>query len=469
MATRLYRRLTVAGLAAVLTGCGFRAPEPTRTPPPEAAEPPLSTLTAALTIPAGDVARRINAATSDHLALIRDQQVKCGFGRCKLNLEAIRTAPVEVRAEHDALEIALPFAVHAQMALPGSFSFVRAKANAAGLALTRTTASVGPDWRIRSHTEGRIQLDDSHLRVGPVVTNLRDVWNDNDAILSKPLFKMVDKQIAQAFRDQPKIAQLWAKGFTPIKVGKKPVAWLLLSPQRIRVGRLATENGSFVLALGLESRARVLVQDTPPKITPARLPPPSPLNRRDDRFAFAVPVLLPYDRAAALAMDSLRRKPPHLAGMTVRFKKLEILPSGQDVILKAEFCGDQSWDWLGWFAACGTGYLRGTPVFDATALTVRIRNVHYDIGTQNAVLGAVRALAGPALGQDLERHLVFRVGKDISKLQNQITATLAKPQGRDLMIAAEVRSFGPPSLSWTKDGFLASFSVEGTVHTDVRL
>jgi hypothetical protein len=422
-----------------------------------------------ITVRTGDVARLLNAATADHLAMIRDQPVKCGVGRCKLNLEAVRTDPAEVRAEGDAIEIALPFAVHAEMAMPGSFSFMRAKANAAGLALTRTTAGIGPDWRIRPHTEGQVRLEDSHLRVGPVVMNLRDVWNDNDGMLSKPLFKMIDKQIAQSVKGEPQIAKLWAKAFTPIKVGKKPLAWLLLSPERIRAGRFETGAGDFVLSLGVDARARVLVQDTPPVVTPTPLPPPAPLATHDDRFAFAVPVLLPYDRAAALAMDSLTKKPPHLAGMTVRFRKLTILPSGQDVILAADFCADQRWDVFHLFSACGTGYLRGVPVFDAATMTVRIKAVRYDIGTENIVLGAIRALSGPALGQDLEKRLVFRVAKDVGKLENQITAALAKPQGRDLTISGDVTSFGAPTLTWTKDGFLASFSAEGTVRTEAHL
>ena len=469
MAVRFSGTLILAGAMLCLAGCGFRAPEPVRTPPPQAPVPPLSTLTATVSLSAGDVARRLNAATADHLAEIRDQPVKCGFGRCRLTLHAVRTEPAQVRARDDALEMAMPFAVRAELALPGSFSFVHAKADARGLALTHTTVGLGADWSIHPRTTGTVELGNSHLRIGPLVTNIRDVWNDNDELLSRPLFRMLDREIARGVQDRGRIAQLWARAFTPIKVGKKPVAWLLLSPERIRVGRLGTENGDFMLSLGVEARARVIVQDEPPQVAPTRLPPPAPLQGHDDRFAFTVPVLLPYDHAAALAMASLAGKPPHLAGMRVRFEKLEILPSGRDVVLAARFCADQSWDIFHWFSACGTGYLRGTPVFDATTLTVRIRDVHYDVATENVVLGAVRALAGPALGQDLEKRLVFRVGRDIDKLETQITAALARPQGRDLVFSGEVQSFGPPSLSWTQDGFLASFSAEGRVRSDIRL
>ena len=462
-------RWTVAAATLLRAACGFEAPAPTRTPPPAPPPVPVSTLTATLTLPAAEAARRLNAETASRIAELRDKPVKCGIGRCRLNLEAVRTGPIAVEARHDAIEVALPFAVEAELSLPGFLKGVHAKANARGEALTATTLAIGGDWRLHPTTSGTIRLDDSHLRLGPVVTSLRDVWNDNDELLSKPLFKMLDQKIAADVRAEPKIAQLWRQALAPIKVSKKPAAWLVLAPERLRIGRPATANGAFVLSLGLEARAHVIVQDDPPKTEPTRPPPPAPLAGHDNRFAVSVPVLLPYDRAAALALDSLAKKPPHIAGTRLRFTRLAILPSGRDVILAARFCADESWDVFHWFSACGTGYLRGVPVFDAASGTIRIRDVRYDIATQNIILGAAHALAGPELGRELESRLVFQVGNDIAKLQGQIAAALARPQGREVTIAGTLKSFGPVWLTWTKDGFVALFSAEGSVRTDIRL
>ncbi|HEX4532940.1 MAG TPA: DUF4403 family protein, partial [Rhizomicrobium sp.] len=162
-------------------------------------------------------------------------------------------------------------------------------------------------------------------------------------------------------------------------------------------------------------------------------------------------------------------KPLHVGGMTVRFKTIEFLPSGQDIVVQTHFCVAQSWDFTGWFDSCGTGYLRGVPVFDARAGTVRIANVHYDIATADVLLATMRTLAGDQLGKALEPKLVFNVTKDVDKLQNEIRAALAKPQGHGLVVSGQVDSFGTPTLTWTKDGFLASFSATGSVKTSVDL
>jgi hypothetical protein len=37
------------------------------------------------------------------------------------------------------------------------------------------------------------------------------------------------------------------------------------------------------------------------------------------------------------------------------------------------------------------------------------------------------------------------------------------------MIYGTVTSFGPMSLTWTRDGFLAAFIAQGAVHASVRI
>jgi hypothetical protein len=118
---------------------------------------------------------------------------------------------------------------------------------------------------------------------------------------------------------------------------------------------------------------------------------------------------------------------------------------------------------------CGSGYLRGVPQYDAQSRTIRIADVHYDVLTQNWMLSVMRGLAGGDLGKQMERALQFKVGDQIDKVEAQVSAALARPQGDVVSITGTVQSYGPVSLTWTKDGFLASFSAQGGVHADVRL
>jgi len=39
-------------------------------------------------------------------------------------------------------------------------------------------------------------------------------------------------------------------------------------------------------------------------------PPPAPVNGPSNHFAVSVPVVLPYDQAAKLALEALQKNPP---------------------------------------------------------------------------------------------------------------------------------------------------------------
>jgi Domain of unknown function (DUF4403) len=199
------------------------------------------------------------------------------------------------------------------------------------------------------------------------------------------------------------------------------------------------------------------------------LPRPQPLGTPSNQFAFTIPVTLPYDEAAKLALEKVQKKPPHVGSAEVKITKLEILPSGQDVVVAVRFCVAQKWDVFGWFDSCGDGYLRGTPVFDAATNNVRIANVHYDIGTEDMLLTAMRWLAGDQLAQQLQQHLVFNVAHDMDKLEASVKTALAKQQGKDVIISGQVLSFGKPTLGWTDKGFLALFTAQGTVSASLNL
>jgi hypothetical protein len=244
----------------------------------------------------------------------------------------------------------------------------------------------------------------------------------------------------------------------------------VLEPERVRVSQPATRNNTMIVSMGVEVRAHVVVSDAPPQARPNPvLPAPAPLAAPSNRFAFVVPVLLPYGAAANLAMQRLEKTPLKLSGGRVHFEKIEILPSGQDVVVAARFCVSQSWDPFGWLDSCGEGYLRGVPQFDAKTNTIHVVNMHYDIATEGMILSVMRFLAGDDLSKAVERDLVFNLGHDIDKVDQELKTTLAKPQGRGVIVTADVQNFGQPSLTWTKDGFLATFPASGTIHADLNL
>jgi Domain of unknown function (DUF4403) len=454
-----------AALLFSLSACGFEAPAPKRTPPPQTPAPPVSTIAVTLDVPVADIVTMLNKQTAQQIARIDGKKVGCFIAKCKMDMLAQRTGPITGSAQNGGISLTLPFSVDARIQMKGGFFKTGGEASAMGEARAFTTLALTPDWQVRTHTNGDVQLSDSQIQLGPMRTSITDLWNHNDEHLSDEIFKQMDKQIGPAIKLKPQVEKLWARVQQPIKVGKKPPAWLLLTPQALRIGNIQAANDHLIVSLAADVRGQVVIGDTPPvPDKPVPLPRPRALGTPSNAFAFTIPVTLPYEEAANLALDQIKKKPPHVGSTEVKIDKLEILPSGEDVIVAVHFCVAQKWDIFGWFDSCGDGYLRGTPVFDSKTDDVRIVNVHYDIGTQSMILSVMKWLAGDELAQQIQTHLAFNVAHDMDKLEDSVTKALAKPQGKDVVIYGEVQGFGPPTLGWTDKGFLALFTAHGVVH-----
>jgi len=447
----------------LLPGCGVEAPRPALTPPRDTPQPPLSILSVTLTVPQARIADLINEKSQKQIADLKDQDIKCPFGRCRLDLLAVRTGPAEVSAENGQLAVRLPFQLSVGVASSGFLSsFGKAQGDAQGLAIAATPLSVGPDWKLHSQLNGRIELSNAHLRVGPLVTNVAEVWDQGGESLEKPIWHMLDTQISRT-EVKPQIETLWLRAFTPIAIGRNPVSWLVLKPESLALMQPAIGHGALTLSLALAARGEVLVQNEMPSNPPAPLPKPAALSEASNRFRVVIPFLLPYAQAERLALFSLTRDPPRIAGMRLAVSSLRILPSAQDVVVETRFCARPAWDITGWFGACAHVYLRGVPAFDPATRTIRIGGLHYDIASANAGLRILRAVASAKFTDAIGHTLVFDVSRQIAHEETQIRDQLAMPHGKTLSISAHVQSFDAPSFSWTKDDFLALFSAAGTM------
>lgn len=467
------KKIALVSWALLLAGCGgvseTSAPRPELTPPPLQPPPPVSTIAATLTMPLADLSRLINEKAPQRFADLKNQKIKCGIGECLTTLSAVRTGPIVVGSRGSALTLNVPFALDADLALPEPLAMVHTGIHAGGEVHAVTQLALGPDWQVRPNTGGSVAFDNGRVRLGPLNTDFTTIWNLNPEFLSKPLLSALDGQVGTALAVRGPVAKLWAGVFAPIRLHTKPTTWLVLQPERMRVGLPTVTGDALTMGLGIDARARFVASEDAPRVTPTPLPPPAAVNGPSNHFAVSVPVVLTYDEAARLGLEAMQKKPPRAGSHTIAVSKLEIIPSGQDVVIYASFCIGERWDPTEALSGCGSGYLRGQPQFDPVTETIRIANLHFDVLTQDWMLRMMRGLAGGDLGKAMEKALQFKVGDQIRKVQSDVAAALAKPQGGVVAISGEVQSFGPATLTWSKDGFVTTMSAEGSVKAELHM
>ena len=305
-----------------------------------------------------------------------------------------------------------------------------------------TGIALANDWHLKTDTHGTVDLSQAMLKLGPIRMSFADLWNRNQQSLSAPIFKALDQHVASGIKIKPQAERLWLRGCSvPIQVGKSPTAWLVLEPQRIRIAQPADacqcdgRGDGRRCARACRGQRYAAANEYEPRIARAC---GARLHRLRIVSPSSCPCLLPYGQAAKLAMQQLsQRSRSNSAAGNVRFEKIEILPSGQDVVVGVRFCVGQGWDPFGWLDSCGEAYLRGAPQFDAQTNTIHIANVHYDIATEGMILSVMRLLAGDQLEKFLQTKLVFNVGHDIDKLDTELKTALAKPQGRGVAVSGD--------------------------------
>ena len=130
----------------------------------------------------------------------------------------------------------LPFAVKADMAEFGLSSLSSRARRRAGTATARNQPQLYRRTGASSRTtSGAVISANGHLRVGPVVTNIAQLWDANQAgYYGAPVWHCwIDKWAG--FRHCVAMSRNYVLGraFMPLRVGKSPLSWLVLRPEQL--------------------------------------------------------------------------------------------------------------------------------------------------------------------------------------------------------------------------------------------
>lgn len=234
--------------------------------------------------------------------------------------------------------------------------------------------------------------------------------------------------------------------------------WLLLHPERLRVGDVSGTGHVLTVQAGLDARPRVVTGASQPQTDTIPLPP---LSR--DRSSGGFHVLLggnvDYATATRAVTDALAGKAVTEAGRTVTVQSVTVSPAAAGrLALAVAFTGD----------AHGVLLFVGTPKYDVARGVLTVPDLDYDIATDNDLINAYAWLKSDALRSLFREKATVPVDPILDRGRALLTDGLNRKIGDAVTLSATVDSVGVIGLFVTRPGVVVRAEATGHAAMSVR-
>src|SRR5713101_813907 len=269
-----------------------------------------------------------------------------------------------------------------------------------------TNVELTERWTLRPRTRALAQPLTSDQRDRCKVTALRidvtgKVLDAAQAALQKELAEF-DRRVA-GFDLRAEAQKAWNILQSPLRLTDS--LWLIIDPSAVRIGLLKVEGDTLVTTVGLSARPRIIGGPRPPASQ-------QPMPALQDS-ATQPPVLhlltearLPYDVASAILTKELRGTRIRVSSreLTVRHIQLSGVGDGR-VAVGLAVTGPVD----------GILYAVGHPAFDTATAELFMPDLAYDIGTRNALVGALSWLGQSSIEEFLRSRVRIKLGRIIEQ------------------------------------------------------
>jgi hypothetical protein len=322
-----------------------------------------------------------------------------------------------------------------------------------------TPLTLTPDWHLASHARiGRLGPTSSADRDRCTVSIIRyDVTERVTAAARDALnshLPDIDRKISRVDLTG-RFEEWWGLLNKPIRLTRN--VWLLLGPERLRMGNVSGAGNDLVVDAGLDARPRIVIGAEPH----AEIPPLPPLARDTVATGFRIVIggLINYPDASATVTDALKGKSITEGGktVTVRSARVSPLPQGR-LALAVTFTGD----------ANGTLVFAGKPVYDRRAGELRVPDLDYDLNTDSDLIRAYSWLRSDALRELFRDKARLPADLLIARGRALLTDGLNRKLGDAVTLSARVDSVDVAGIYVTARGIVVRAVASGNAGMQVR-
>ena len=322
-----------------------------------------------------------------------------------------------------------------------------------------TPLTLTPDWHLSSHARiatlapaSSADRDRCTVSIIHYDVTQRVIEAARSALTSQ--LPNVDSKIAGVDLTN-RFQEWWVLLNKPIRLTDN--VWLLLSPERLRLGKVSGFGNDLLVDAGLDARPRIVAGAEPI----ATAPPLPPLGRdtASNGFHIVLEATIDYATASKTISDALNGKSITEAGktVTVRAARVTPLPHGR-LALAMTFTGD----------AHGTLVFVGSPEYDRRIGQLTVPNLDYDLTTDSDLINAYSWLKSNALRSLFLEKARFPVQPLLDKGRSLLSDGLNRKLGDAVTLSAHVDSVDVAGIFVTAPGIVVRAVATGNAGMQVK-
>ncbi len=442
------------------------APAPPREVTLRPLPPPIpSTLAVKAELPIQDVKPLVESALQDYL----HKPIQRKDGSIESSIQLNPGPMLMTRMPDDTISIQMPFQFSgwAEVSKTVFRKVIRKREDFDGAAAATLNLRFmfNPDWRITAQSSLDISIQRADIKIVGITISIRSLLTKlvEDKVVPK-LEELIVTHITRV-NLKSRVAGLWEKLHEPIVIRDEPPIVLVIQPLEILTQQLSGDVDTLSIHLGIKTHIHVRIGET---VEAAPIPPLPDLRFVDSLesgYHIIAPVEVAYTAIQQLAKPYVE-KTHKLKGIETQVGNLTLYGSGTQLVAGVTFG-------MPTFNAKGKLYLLGTPVYNATEMTVAVTEFDYSLTTQSLLLSIAEDVGEgffPDLRTTVEEKLVFPLEQQLTQLHETLSGAIEKRKlGSYVILRGTVDTVAPEALYLTQNGLQVWFRLEGRLAAEVNL
>jgi len=414
--------------------------------------PVPSTLSIPVEIPLSLISERINQAFS---GLIYNDDSFTRPDADNLKVKVYMNRQITLNAQGNEVRFTIPLSVHATgrwsacVICPevlGSTSFEMD-------VFLRSALEIKPDYRFTMNTraEGFEWKRPPVVAVGPLKIPVARLL---EGVLNKQLQQIasdLDKAVAKQLNLRAPVQALWELSHTPVMLDDSSQTWLRVKPEQIRMNPIDGNDQRIRIGLGLVAFIETHTGQTPPFLTPSKLPDIQHGSILSDGFNLHIHSEISFEQATRMAAQ-MKGYEFYYGKRKIKIEDIHVFGKGERAYIRLLLSGSLN----------GEVYLSGIPSFDKENEELFLSNLDFDIKSKNALIRSASWMLNGMLQKKLQQNLRFSMKTELEKVRHSIRETIRNYRYENLFtLQGKLESFVLYDIFVKEDRFLLVFNAGG--------